>query len=69
MFVCFLILIHLHYTFVFMVIYLFLFKGWSGLMYVHAKHLNEIDEVMYFSFSNMISNKTKIGFYYSVLYQ
>lgn len=27
---------------------LFLFKGWSGLMYVHAKHLNKIYEVIFF---------------------
>lgn len=25
---------------------LFLFEGWSGLMYVHAKHLNKTYEVM-----------------------
>lgn len=47
------------YTFAYLCVY-GLFKGWSGLMYVHAKHLNKVDEVMYFSFSNMISNKTKM---------
>lgn len=45
---------------------LFLFKEWSGLIYVHAEHLNKINEVTYLSFKNRIFRTPGLVIYYFI---